>query len=217
MKILFIISITVIVVTVFCMPAETNQPGAAQSRPNASGGYDFLDETGAKTGSSAKRSDGGYDYFDQFGNKTGSIVKNPETNSYEYSDAEDIGRGSITTDPYGGYRYKTKGEDTITAEQTNIRRSYGYTDTYGSGMETLSSDTLRGIEGTSQPASGGSSIGAAPVARGGLSTPVRTGGSGSSPPLTAAPGSGLSIPITKGTRRPFTANPGSGLSTESAK
>ena len=152
MKIIFILSIAVIVAAVLCMPVEATQPGAAQSRPNVSGGYDFYDASGAKTGSSSKRHDGGYDYFDQYGSRTGSIIEHEDTGAYEYRDAENIDRGSLKADPYGGYRFKAKGEDVVTAGQTNIRRSYGYADTYGSGIETLSSDVIRGIDSTSQPA-----------------------------------------------------------------
>jgi hypothetical protein len=147
MRRIFVASIMVIAV-VFCMPAEASQPGAVQSRPNSSGGYDFYDGSGSKTGSSSKRPDGGYDYFDRYGNKTGSIRQDEDNNAYEYRDADNIDRGSLRADPYGGYRFKAKGEDTITAEQSNIRRNYGYADPYGKGIETLSSDAIRGIDNT---------------------------------------------------------------------
>ena len=34
----------------------------------------------------------------------------------------------------------------------HIRRDYGYTDTYGKGLETLSSNTVRGIDSTTDTA-----------------------------------------------------------------
>ena len=171
MKIIFILSITVIAAAVFCMPAQADQPGAGQSRPNVSGGYDFYDASGTKTSSSSKRHDGGYDYFDQFGNKTGSIMQDEDTGAYEYRDAENIERGSLKADPYGGYRFTTKGEGMVTAEQTNIRRSYGYADTYGSGIETLSSDVIRGIDSAGQPAIDATGLGTSSRPESGLSTP----------------------------------------------
>ena len=171
MKIIFILSITVIAVAAFCVPAEANQPGAAYSRPNVSGGYDFYDASGSKTGSSSRRHDGGYDYFDQFGSKTGSIIEHEDTGAYEYRDAENIDRGSLKADPYGGYRFKAKGEDVVTAGQTNIRRSYGYADTYGSGIETLSSDVIRGIDSTDKTAIDATGLGTSSRPESGLSTP----------------------------------------------
>jgi hypothetical protein len=142
--IFFIIILSAIIV--LCTMVCAEQPGTAQSKPNVSGGYDFYDTTGAKTGSSSKRPDNGYDYFDQHGNKTGSILQDKDTGDYEYRDVEEIDRGSLTKEAYGGYRFKTKGEDIATAEQANIRRSYGYADTYGSGIETLPSQVVRGID-----------------------------------------------------------------------
>jgi hypothetical protein len=170
MKIIFIIFIIVITVSAFCVLAEADQPGTAQSKPNVSGGYDFYDVSGAKTGSSSKRDDGGYDYYDQRGNKTGSITQDVDTGSYEYRDAENIDRGSLETDPYGGYRFKAKGEDTITAEQSNIRRSYGYADPYGKGIETLSSDVIRGIGSTGTVSTGSTGLGKDTYQGQGLST-----------------------------------------------
>ena len=151
MKRIFGIVIIAIAITAFSMPSMAAEPGTSKSKPNVSGGYDFYDVSGAKTGSSSKRPDGGYDYFDQYGNQTGSLVQNKNTDAYEYRDAENIDRGSLTSDPYGGYRFKTKGDDTVTAEQANIRRNYDYANPYGDGIKTLSPDVIRGLDKTDQP------------------------------------------------------------------
>lgn len=169
MKIIFRILIIAIAVTALGMPSMASDPGTSKSRPNVSGGYDFYDTLGAKTGSSSKRPDGGYDYFDQHGNKTGSLMQDEDTGAYEYRDAENIDRGSLTADPYGGYRFKTKGEETITAEQANIRRNYGYTNPYGSGVETLSPDIIRGIDKTDQTLIDNTGLGTASPSESGLS------------------------------------------------
>jgi hypothetical protein len=147
MKIFSRIAAAVFFMLITAIPLTAQQqPGTVKSKPNPAGGFDFFDSEGNKTGFSTKRHDGGYDYFNQYGNKTGSLVKNEETGTYEYRDAEDIDRGTFTEDAYGGYRFKAKGEDTVTAEQATIRHNYEYADPYGKGIETLSSEIIRGID-----------------------------------------------------------------------
>jgi len=148
-------------ITILTVPSMAGEPGTSKSKPNVSGGYDFYDAAGTKTSSSSKRPDGGYDYFDQYGNQTGSLVQNEDTDAYEYRDADNIDRGALTSDPYGGYRFKTKGEDTVTAEQTNIRRNYDYANPYGSGIKTLSPDVIRGLDKTDQPLTDNTGLGTA--------------------------------------------------------
>ena len=151
MRLFLAVFISVILIYNNNLLAE-DAPDAANSRPNVSGGYDYYDSEGNKTGSSQGRSDGGYDYHDKYGNKTGSLIYDEENERFTYIDAENVHRGNLTEDPYGGYRYTTQGEDVITSKQMQIRRNYGYTDTYGKGLETLSSDTVRGIDGTTNTA-----------------------------------------------------------------
>ena len=148
MKLFIAIFILSIFICTSCLLAE-DTPDAANSRPNVSGGYDYYDSAGNKTSSSQSRSDGGFDYYDQYGNKTGSLIYDEENERFTYIDAENVQRGTLSEDPYGGYRYTTQGEDVVTSKQMQIRRDYGYTDTYGKGVETLSSDTVRGIDSTS--------------------------------------------------------------------
>ncbi|NQT95788.1 MAG: hypothetical protein HQ572_05000 [Candidatus Omnitrophica bacterium] len=120
--------------------------GTTHSRPNVSGGYDFFDAEGNKIGSSAIRTDGGYDYYDQYGNLTGSLAVDPETDRKTYQDIQNVQRGELVTDPYGGYRYKRKGEDIETSTQTQIRKDHKYADPYGGGLETLPPDIIQGNE-----------------------------------------------------------------------
>ena len=151
MKLILVIFISVIFICAGSLLAE-DAPDAANSRPNVSDGYDYYDSDGNKTGSSQARNDGGYDYYDKYGNKTGSLIYDEENEQFTYIDAENVHRGTLTEDPYGGYRYTTQGEDLITSQQMQIRRDYGYTDTYGKGLETLSSNTVRGIDSTTDTA-----------------------------------------------------------------
>ena len=151
MRLFLVILISVIFICAGSLLAE-DAPDAANSRPNVSDGYDYYDSDGNKTGSSQGRNDGGYDYYDKYGNKTGSLIYDEENERFTYIDAEKVHRGTLTEDPYGGYRYTTQGEDLITSQQMQIRRDYGYTDTYGKGLETLSSDTVRGIDSTTDAA-----------------------------------------------------------------
>ena len=151
MNITMRILIYCLTIALLAVPCIASEPGASKSKPNVSGGYDFYDAAGVKTSSSSKRPDGGYDYFDKHGNLTGSLVQNEDTDAYEYRDADNIDRGTLTSDPYGGYRFKTKGDDTVTAEQANIRRNYDYANPYGDGIKTLSPDVIRGLDKTDQP------------------------------------------------------------------
>jgi len=150
---LYILLISLIIIA----PAiSQDQPGTSLSRPNISGGFDFHDSEGNKTGSSMKRPDGGYDYYDQYGNRVGTLKPATQKSSakksgykkggYEYYDADNIKRGKLKSDPYGGYRYYEQGAAPITSEQMGIRRDYKYADPYGSGIETLSTETIQGEE-----------------------------------------------------------------------
>jgi hypothetical protein len=119
-------------------------PGTAYSQPNASGGYDFFDSSGSKIGSSSLRVDGGYDYYDQYGNKTGSLILDEESNTYKYLDADDLERGEVTIEPYGGYRYYEQKEGLETPAKAQIRRDYDYSSPYGTGIETLPPEVIKG-------------------------------------------------------------------------
>jgi len=148
---------TLLISLIITAPAiSQDQPGTSLSRPNVSGGYDFYDSEGNKTGSSMKRYGGGYDYYDQYGNRVGTLKPETKKSSskkggykkggYEYYDADNIERGKLKSDPYGGYRYYEQDAAPVTSEQMGIRRDYKYADPYGSGIETLSTKTIQGEE-----------------------------------------------------------------------
>jgi len=142
--------------------------GTSHSKPNVSSGYDFYDADGNKVGSSTLRIDGGYDYYDKHGNLTGHLVVDPETGEQSYEDAENVSKGSLGSDPYGGYRFDQEGEDSVTSTQSQVRKNYEYADPYGKGLETLSPDVIQGKD--TEPATGA-------TAESGLATEL-TGNSG---------------------------------------
>lgn len=142
---LIILTIILIATVVIIPPVFSDDPkGTSYSRPNVSGGYDFYDSSGKKIGSSAKRRSGGYDYYNQYGNKTGYLKTTQKGGVYEYYDADNVHRGEVADHPYGGYRYYEKKEGLETPEQKQIRRDHEYQNPYGSGIETLSPDVIKG-------------------------------------------------------------------------
>ena len=143
----FIIYIIIILISVSA-PRSVFSEGAKEQtsvRPNVSGGYEFYSPTGEKTGFSSSSGGGGYEYYDKYGNPTGFLKSDTKTGKYEFYDADGIKRGELAANPYGGYRYSEQKEAAITAAQMSIRRDYAYADPYGTGIETLSSDTIRGL------------------------------------------------------------------------
>ena len=145
---IYIVLITASIILLFTtVSAVANEPaGTANSRPNVSGGYDFYDAEGNKTGSSQALPDGGYIYYDKYGNMTGKLTPGEEGEGYRYYDEENVERGAIATDPYGGYRYNEKAEGLVTPSQTQVRRNYDYTDAYGDGIGTLPPEVIEGKE-----------------------------------------------------------------------
>jgi hypothetical protein len=119
-------------------------PNKSYSKPNASGGFDFFNASGEKIGSSSRRPDGGYDYYDKHGNWTGRLVPANTAGVYHYYDHENVYRGKVSTEPYGGYRYSEQQEGVIDRDSMDVRRDHEYKDEYGSGLETLSPETIQG-------------------------------------------------------------------------
>lgn len=121
-------------------------PGSSNARPNVSDGFDYYDSSGRKTGSSSMRADGGYDYYDSYGNPIGRLEKDETSGSFKYHDLNNITSGSLDQNSYGGFTFTDKDTSVITAEQSQIRRNYDYANPYGSGIDTFSPDTLRGVQ-----------------------------------------------------------------------
>ena len=146
MRYLVILFIAIFVGSVYNLPFVYcgDLPGTAYSQPNASGGYDFFNSSGEKIGSSSLRVDGGYDYYDEYGNKTGSLVLDSESNSYTYYNADDLETGKVEIEPYRGYRYYEQKEGLETPAKMQIRRDYDYASPYGTGIETLPPEVIKG-------------------------------------------------------------------------
>ncbi len=129
-------------------------PGTSNARPNLSGGFDYHNASGTKTGSSSLRADGGYDYYDQYGNPIGRLEKDKTSGSFKYHDLNNLTSGSLDEDAYGGFTFTDKDTSAITAKQSQIRRDYEYSNPYGDSIDTYSPDTLRGLTSLSSAASG---------------------------------------------------------------
>lgn len=146
-KLLF--TIILVAGVIFIVPAVLGKTpkGTANSKPNVSGGYDFYDSSGKKTGSSGKLSGGGYCYYDRYGNKTGYLKPTEEKKgSYQYYDVDNVRRGEFREDLYGGYRYYEKAEGLETQEQMQIRHNRDYQNPYGKEVETFTPGVIKGEE-----------------------------------------------------------------------
>jgi len=151
--------ISLLLFSAYCLFTTTgfaeDPVGTSNSRPNVGSGHDYYDSDGNKTGSSEEKADGGYNYYDKYGNLVGSLDVDSETGEQTYVDGENVERGSLESDPYGGYRFEQQGEDTTTATQSQVRGNYEYASPYGDGLETLSPDVIQGrdAEDSAEPTS----------------------------------------------------------------